>query len=80
MTQPPQQEPPAAENPAQGAPGVNRRTRFSDLALDAASLVAARGFRAFAVALLVTVIGFVARDVYYLACDALSPLVGLHPT
>jgi hypothetical protein len=73
-------QPPAAENPAQGAPGVSRRRGFSDLALDAKSLVAARGFRAFAVALLVTVIGFVARDVYYLACDALAPLVGLHPT
>ena len=80
MTQPQQQEPAAAENPAQGAPGVSRRRRFSDLALDAKYLVSARGFRAFAVALLVVVIGFVARDVYYLACDALAPLVGLHPT
>ena len=80
MTQPPQQEPPAAENPAQGAPGVNRRTRFSDLALDAASLVAARGFRAFAVALLVTVISFAAEGVYGLVYGALASLVGLHPT
>jgi len=80
MRQPPQQEPPAAENPAQGAPGVGRRRRFSDLALDATSLVAARGFRAFAVALLVTVISFVAAHVYYLAYGALASLVGLHPT